>query len=312
MKFYYRAMPVEADYIRPGDYLTPSRKFAVEHAITTAVYKMSDYGVYIILLNEDDVEPAHNPGELRYKGSEPAKAKLVGIAKYDEPTANAEYFKTSRASDRMIGLSRTLSEKGFHKESKDCLELYKSSSESSGKQFSNLLILVHPDSASELNTSSFVEYSNKVKAHVPKFDLVFTNFLFSYEYANLGLIQDQEKSEELRSLRGFLEASTVHSHDRSMGSELFENTMEELLIENENIKIYLAGGYQDLCLANSYENFCKILGWIVDEMDHEVQIYNPLVFNRKLWNSEDNVVDEKWWSDIGKENELTEDDGEES
>lgn len=123
MKFYYRAMPVSADQIRPGDYLTPSRKFAVDHAITTAVYEMNDYGVYIIHLGDDDVEPARNPGEYKYKGSEPINARMIGMAKYDEPTANAEYFRTSRANEKLHSLSIKLAELGFNKEAAYCFKI---------------------------------------------------------------------------------------------------------------------------------------------------------------------------------------------
>lgn len=123
MKFFYRAMPIDADNIRPGDYLTPSRKFAIEHAITTAIYHGEDYGVSIIFLDEGEVEPANNPGEFRYSGSEPKRARLVGIAKYDDASANAEYMKVSSANDKVLELAQQLNKLGLEKESFFCYNL---------------------------------------------------------------------------------------------------------------------------------------------------------------------------------------------
>ena len=34
----YRAMPLFTNEIRKGDYVTPSRKFAKDHAVTSAIY----------------------------------------------------------------------------------------------------------------------------------------------------------------------------------------------------------------------------------------------------------------------------------
>ena len=95
MDYFYRAMPVEADYIRPGDYMTKSRHFAVEHAITSAIYHGEDYGIYIVSLDDEDWAEALNPGEYTYAGAEPKKARLIGIAKYDDFTANAQFQKVS-------------------------------------------------------------------------------------------------------------------------------------------------------------------------------------------------------------------------
>lgn len=89
---FYRAMPIEADSLREGDYLTPSLKFARDHAITTAMYHGEDYGVFIVILGRDEVKEASNPGEYLYVGDGKA-ARLLGIAKYDDEFGLAEYKK---------------------------------------------------------------------------------------------------------------------------------------------------------------------------------------------------------------------------
>jgi hypothetical protein len=95
MKFFYRAMPISADIIRPGDYITPSRSFAIEHAITSAIYHGEDYGICIIFLEKDDYAEALNPGEYVYAGAAPKQARLIGIAKYNNFTSNAKFISVS-------------------------------------------------------------------------------------------------------------------------------------------------------------------------------------------------------------------------
>jgi hypothetical protein len=87
---YYRAMPIEADEVRSGDYITPSLRFAKEHAMTTSVYNGEDYGVFIMLLGKDEAEEASNPGEYIYRGKG-KKVRLVGIAKYNDEYADSKY-----------------------------------------------------------------------------------------------------------------------------------------------------------------------------------------------------------------------------
>ena len=90
-------MPISADEIRNGDYLTPSLRFAREHAITSSVYHEEDYGVFVVLMGEDEAEEASNPGEYIYKGSG-KKARLVGIAKYDDVYADSKYQRVRLGS----------------------------------------------------------------------------------------------------------------------------------------------------------------------------------------------------------------------
>ena len=98
---FYRAMPIEADEIRNGDYLTPSIRFAREHAITSSVYHEEDYGVFVVLMGKDEVKEASNPGEWLYTG-ESKKARLVGIAKYNDKWADSEYQRVKLGSKEYL------------------------------------------------------------------------------------------------------------------------------------------------------------------------------------------------------------------
>ena len=84
MKKYYRAAPIDKDMIRKNDFLTLYRKYAIDHAITTSMYKGVDYAVYFVYLKENDVYEHYNPGEYRYLHDSEVKAKLLGIAKYND------------------------------------------------------------------------------------------------------------------------------------------------------------------------------------------------------------------------------------
>jgi len=124
MRFFYRAMPITADYIRKDDYITPGKKFAIEHAITSAVYHGEDYGVFFASLDDDQYRPANNPGEYIFIG-EQKKAVLVGIAKYDDFSASAEFIRTRKrfANKKILFLSETLMKLGLKKEAFDILKL---------------------------------------------------------------------------------------------------------------------------------------------------------------------------------------------
>nr|BDD46244.1 hypothetical protein 76 [bacterium] len=276
MELFYRAMPIDADYIRPGDYITRSHRFAIDHAITSSVYHGEDYGVFSFWLEGGQYEEADNPGEYRYAGEERLKARLRGIAKYDDFSANSEYSRVS-------GIRRTASQ----------------------ARIQNLLILIHPDSAYELPADVFSQYVEAIKSEVPKFDHVITNFLFSYGYTDIGYVKKMPNREKLIELRRYLESTTEHSHDTEMGRAIFQD-LEELLIENEDLNIYIAGGYQDLCLADSYSNFCNVLDWIVEEMGHKVMVYKPLVYYRRTITQEEpqDIIDEEWWKDLEHSHEF--------
>ena len=113
MNFYYRAAPViisedgsiEArPYLRNGDYITKSRKFAKDHAETTSIYLEEDYGVYYFFLEDAEVEPASNPDEYKYVqiNKIPKQARLSGYYKYNEDRADASYILAHNIEKRSM------------------------------------------------------------------------------------------------------------------------------------------------------------------------------------------------------------------
>jgi len=99
-------MPIEADGIRNGDYLTPSIRFAREHAITSSMYHGEDYGVFVVIVGKDEAEEASNPGEYIYRGKG-KKARLVGIAKYNDAYANSQYQRVRLGSKESLSPSQS-------------------------------------------------------------------------------------------------------------------------------------------------------------------------------------------------------------
>jgi len=75
----FRAQPAFTKVIRTNDYITMSRKFAGEHAVTSAIYNEESFYVVYAFVDEDDIKEADNPGEYLYVG-EQFEAKPSQIA----------------------------------------------------------------------------------------------------------------------------------------------------------------------------------------------------------------------------------------
>ena len=80
MRIIYRALPFNTEPIfRIGDYVTPSERFALDHAETSAIYEGEDFAVIKAYVQDTDIKPADNPGEYRMTKDVPGKViwKLV-------------------------------------------------------------------------------------------------------------------------------------------------------------------------------------------------------------------------------------------
>ena len=75
----FRAQPAFTKIIRTNDYITMSRKFAGDHAVTSAVYNEEPFYVVYAFVDENDIKEADNPGEYLYIG-EPFEAKPSQMA----------------------------------------------------------------------------------------------------------------------------------------------------------------------------------------------------------------------------------------
>ena len=75
----FRAQPAFTKVIRTNDYITMSRKFAGDHAVTSAVYNDEPFHVVYAFVDESDIKEADNPGEYIYIGV-PFEAKPSQMA----------------------------------------------------------------------------------------------------------------------------------------------------------------------------------------------------------------------------------------
>jgi hypothetical protein len=76
----YRAAPMTANEFFDKDYITLSKKFAIEHAENNHVYHDEPYHVIQALVSTKNVYDAYNPGEYFYSGPN-KKAKEIYISK---------------------------------------------------------------------------------------------------------------------------------------------------------------------------------------------------------------------------------------
>lgn len=88
----YRALPATTTEIRNNDYVTLSRKFAQEHAVTSAIYNGEPFYVVRAFVDDSKIKEADNPGEYRYTG-ESFEAKPTLIADEDGNVARASSYK---------------------------------------------------------------------------------------------------------------------------------------------------------------------------------------------------------------------------
>ncbi len=79
----YRAAPMSANEFFDRDYVTLSKKFAVEHAENNHVYHDEPFHVIQALVSTDRVFDAYNPGEYFYSGPN-KKAKEIYVSKGEE------------------------------------------------------------------------------------------------------------------------------------------------------------------------------------------------------------------------------------
>ena len=85
----FRALPLSVEPIfRPDDYVTPSEKFALEHAETSAIYNGEDYQIIRTVVDDSYLKKASNPGE--YLMTKEVKGKKIWEIVFDEESQTAD------------------------------------------------------------------------------------------------------------------------------------------------------------------------------------------------------------------------------
>lgn len=91
----YRAAPMSANEFFDKDYVTLSKKFAIEHAENNHIYHEEPQHVIQALISTENVYDAYNPGEYFYSGPN-KKAKEIYVTKGEDFQGLSEIFLESK------------------------------------------------------------------------------------------------------------------------------------------------------------------------------------------------------------------------
>jgi len=152
-------------------------------------------------------------------------------------------------------------------------------SEGAGK---NLLILIHPDCVSELGDEACSEYSNKIKNYTSRFDYIISHLFWPKnvveDRANRSGQRNVALDEIIATVRSVSDVVTPQNGPKDC---TYNRELPDYLINNENVNVFMAGGYEDNCLWHSYIDLFEKLGWLLRERNISVQWYSPLIFQAK-------------------------------
>jgi len=186
-----------------------------------------------------------------------------------------------------------------------------------------MLILVHPEVIMEQSFELFEDYLNIIKDSIYKFEKVFIYTYFPKGYIDHQIEKSSNPEKSLSIYKEFLDLASDNvriSRDKNMLEAAFKEEISEYLIENENLDIFISGGYQELCLRESCNNFFRILTEELRAFDHSVSIYEPLIYSnnqpskrgnteigsmlypahKTTWDHFDQVEEDAWFENIDR------------
>lgn len=143
-----------------------------------------------------------------------------------------------------------------------------------------ILILVHPECFVERWPSQYADYVNEVRNYRHSFDVIFA--YQSLPEFFLKRILERTSTAEIHNelIQTLTSSNSSYEKDNDMLVSALKNDISEYLIENENVDIFISGGYQDLCLREVCKNLFSILSEEISEFGHEVKIFKQLMFHR--------------------------------
>lgn len=147
----------------------------------------------------------------------------------------------------------------------------------------NILLLIHPDCVFELGVDNCIEYEEKVKNHYKKFDYIISHLFWPESMVNY--IRNKRTKEESAALDKIINTikfvSNVTTPQNGPDSCTYDQELPDYLIDNENVNIFMAGGYEDNCLWRAYIEMFKKLDFLIKEKNTSVLWYDPLIFRAK-------------------------------
>jgi hypothetical protein len=149
-------------------------------------------------------------------------------------------------------------------------------------QSKKLLLLVHPDIVFEPGNVDFIRrYIDRLREHMPTFDYVITHKFFSD--AAPELIDNIGNNIDLwNELMEVLEAGSDWIKRDYKFSISFSDALPDYLIENEGTEIWLGGGYEKLCVADTRKTLLRNLDDIIEETGASIAgCYAPLIITER-------------------------------
>lgn len=145
-----------------------------------------------------------------------------------------------------------------------------------------LLLLVHPDIVFEPGNVNFIRrYIDRLQEHMSTFDYVITHKFFSDSAPEL--IDNIGNNIDLwNELMDVLEAESDWIKRDYKFSASFKDALPDYLIENEGTQIWLGGGYEKLCVADTRKSLLRNLDDIIKETGASIAgCYMPLIVTER-------------------------------
>lgn len=155
-----------------------------------------------------------------------------------------------------------------------------------------ILVLVHPDAIFETvhweRLTRYREQPDKrylalLEEHLKNFDHVFAIFMYSPSYL---FTESTDSFVKFRNWIAEHAQMLPWASNNTYGNVLFANAIGELLIDYPDAEVYFGGGYTNLCVAHSMEQFRRILYGVYDK---QPKLYKPLLFRRydkEVWQAQ--------------------------
>lgn len=152
-----------------------------------------------------------------------------------------------------------------------------------------LLLLVHPDIIFEKASNDLDVINNYIKdieKHSRHFDYIIVHLFYSPAmYAEKGYgkyVGMQPETEDL--FRNFIdrlrENADVVMYDKNYSAS-FQDKLPSYLIDNPGTKIFLAGGYRNLCVKETEKMMMGKLRDIIEETEATISCYDPLIIETR-------------------------------
>jgi hypothetical protein len=141
-----------------------------------------------------------------------------------------------------------------------------------------LLILVHPDCVVEVGEHTTNEYETLLKNHAGRFDYVITHLFYPKNYTDTLRKNNLERYNQIKRLWEVVRNFSHEVIDAENEKCSYNQNIPDYLITNPGVTVYMAGGYEDNCLWTSYIRLFRSLRDVLQEGNHVVYWYRPLIF----------------------------------